>query len=30
MHCMSGGYLTEDLNREYAKKMLGAPNPSDP
>ncbi len=30
MHCMSDGYLTEDLNRKYAKKTPGALNPSDP
>ncbi len=30
MHCMSDGYLTEDLNREYAKKTQGTPNPSTP
>jgi hypothetical protein len=30
MHCMSDGYLTEDLNREFIKKTPGAPNPRDP
>ncbi len=28
MHCMSDGYLTEDPNREYAKKTLEQFHPS--